>query len=156
MVFGIFKINLSRDWRVFMWESLEILDVFNILTLKKIFWKTKAFFKKQGYRFLLKVLRLKTQHFHTKCMDKSEKNEVSSVTTLFFRTFCFSLRTSYKELIWCTNYPNFHIHTFRKRWSFTVSMVKYPITIKHSDLNSQEPVSLNSLINENLTKVTKA
>ena len=28
------------------------------------------------------------------------KNGVLPVTTLFFRKFCFSLRTSYKELIW--------------------------------------------------------
>ena len=32
--------------------------------------------------------------------------------------FCFSKRTSYDELIWCTNYPNVHIHAFCKRWSF--------------------------------------
>ena len=46
------------------------------------------------------------------------KNRVSSVTTLFFQKFCFSLRISYKELIWCTNHPNVHIHTFVKCWSF--------------------------------------
>ena len=28
------------------------------------------------------------------------------------------LRNSYKELIWCINHPNVHIHTFRKGWSF--------------------------------------
>ena len=32
--------------------------------------------------------------------------------------FCFSFRTSYKELIWCTNDPNAYIPTFCKRWSF--------------------------------------
>ena len=45
-------------------------------------------------------------------------NGVLPVTTLLFWKFCFGLRTSYKELTWCTNYPNVHIHTFRKRWSF--------------------------------------
>ena len=30
----------------------------------------------------------------------------------------FSLRTSYKKLLWCTNDPNLHLHTFRKCWSF--------------------------------------
>ena len=35
-----------------------------------------------------------------------------------FWIFFFSIRTSYKELIWSTNYPNVHIHTFRKCWSF--------------------------------------
>ena len=46
------------------------------------------------------------------------KNGVFPVTTLFFWKLCFSSRTSYKELIWCTNDPNVHIHTFRKRWSY--------------------------------------
>ena len=36
----------------------------------------------------------------------------------FFREFCFSLRTSLKELIWCINDPNVHIRTFCKRRSF--------------------------------------
>ena len=46
------------------------------------------------------------------------KNRVLPVTALFFWRFCFSLRTFYKELIWCTNDPNAHIYTFCKRWSF--------------------------------------
>ena len=33
------------------------------------------------------------------------KSGVSPVTTLVFRKFCFSLRTSYKEMIWCTKHP---------------------------------------------------
>ena len=47
-------------------------------------------------------------------MDLSQKNGVFSVTTLFFWKFCSSLRTSHKELIWCTNEPNTHIRTFFK------------------------------------------
>ena len=46
------------------------------------------------------------------------RNGVLLVTTVFFWKFCFSLRTFFKELIWCTNYPNVHTHAFRKRWSF--------------------------------------
>ena len=38
--------------------------------------------------------------------------------TLFFWKFYFSVKTSYQELIWCTNYPNAHIPTFCKCWSF--------------------------------------
>ena len=41
------------------------------------------------------------------------KNGVSPVTTLSFRKLFFSLRTSYKELIWCNNHLDVHIHTFR-------------------------------------------
>ena len=43
---------------------------------------------------------------------------VLPVSTLFFWKFCFSFRTSYKELIWCTNDPNVHIPTFCKCCSF--------------------------------------
>ena len=52
------------------------------------------------------------------------------VTTSFFKKFSFSVRDSYKELTWCINYLNVHIHTFCKGWSFfrgcflTVSILK--------------------------------
>ena len=64
--------------------------------------------------FQLKVLRLKTQHFHTKLLSQKPvlrqkecgvqngpitRNGVLPVTTLFFRKFCFSLTILYKELI---------------------------------------------------------
>ena len=47
-----------------------------------------------------------------------QKNGILPVTTLFFKKICFTLRTSYKELICCTNNPNTHICAFCKRWSF--------------------------------------
>ena len=31
-----------RDRYVFMWQSVEILNVFNTVTLKQIFWETKT------------------------------------------------------------------------------------------------------------------
>ena len=45
-------------------------------------------------------------------------NGVLPVTSLFFRKFCFSLKTFYKEVIWCTNYPNAYICSFCKHCSF--------------------------------------
>ena len=48
------------------------------------------------------------------------KNGVFPVSTLFFKKFCFSLRTFYKELNFCTSYPNVNIQIFRKQWSFTL------------------------------------
>ena len=45
-------------------------------------------------------------------MNLSERTEFLPVTALFFSKFCFSLRTSYKELIYCTKNPNAHICTF--------------------------------------------
>ena len=45
------------------------------------------------------------------------KNGVLPVTTLFFWKFCFSFRTSYKVLIWCTN-------QITVRYFFPVSILK--------------------------------
>ena len=50
-VLGTFKLALGLgDRYIFMWQSLEILNVFTTLTLKQIFWKTKTFLKKLQYR----------------------------------------------------------------------------------------------------------
>ena len=48
----------------------------------------------------------------------SKNKIVLPITALFFRTFCFSLRNSYKELIRCTNHKNVHNHTICRRQSF--------------------------------------
>ena len=82
------------------------------LTLKWIFGKkNKPFSENWSTAFQLKVLRLKTPHFHAKLLCQKPmfkeiecglqngpiiKNEILPVTSLFFRKFCFSLRTSYK------------------------------------------------------------
>ena len=116
-----------------MWQSVEILNVFSTLTLKQIFWQTKNFFKKLEYRFLVESTKIENASFSykttileaniktKKCWVQNRpttKNGVLPVTTLFFWKFCFSLRTFYKELIWCTNDLNVHIPTFLKRKSF--------------------------------------
>ena len=45
MVQGILKIALRLgDQQVFMWQSVEILNVFNALTSKQIFQKTEVAF----------------------------------------------------------------------------------------------------------------
>ena len=59
--------------------------------------------------------------------------EWSFASNYFFRKFYFSLRTFYKELIWCINDPNAYMRTFSKRWFFTwrcfflVSILQYPL-----------------------------
>ena len=40
------------------------------LTLKQVFRKTETFLKKLEYRFKLRVIRLKAQHFHKKLLCK--------------------------------------------------------------------------------------
>ena len=52
----------------------------------------------------------------TKCIYHKERRFTSNC--FFEREFCFSLATSYKALIWCTNDPNGYIRTFCKQWGF--------------------------------------
>ena len=120
-----------------MWQSVEILSVFNTLTFKQIFWKTKAFFKKLEYSFFVESTKIENALFPYKTGISDTRmvstkwtyhKELLPVTTLFFWNFCFSLRTSYKELIWRPNHPNVHIRIFCKRWSF-IWRCFFPVSI---------------------------
>ena len=46
-----------------MWQSVEILNIFNTLTLKQISWKTKTFFKKLEYGFLIESTKIENVSF---------------------------------------------------------------------------------------------
>ena len=120
---GIFKLALRlRDRHVFMRKSVENLNVFNTLTLKQTFWKSKAFFRKLEYRFLVESTKIEKASFpfktaisesnvktnrmaSTKWTYHKEQSFASNYS-IFFESFCFSLRTSSKELIWCANDPD--------------------------------------------------
>ena len=41
-----------------MWQSVKVSNIFNTLTLKQIFWKTKTFLKKLEYRFLVETTEI--------------------------------------------------------------------------------------------------
>ena len=75
------------------------------------------------------------------------KNGVLPVSILFFWEFSFSLRTSYKELIWCTNIPNAHIRIFSKHGNF-IGRCFFPLSILNNVAgckilqNSQEKTSV--------------
>ena len=116
----------------FMWQSLKVSNVFNTLTLKQIFWKTKTFFKKLEYRFLVETTKIENTSFPFKTALSKANVKANRMATakwtyhrewsfaskyLIFLENCSSLRTSHKELIWCTNDPNINIRIFCKRWS---------------------------------------
>ena len=61
-------------------------------------------------------------------MNISQRVEFCQELIYFFWKICFSFRTSWKELIWCTNDPNVHICIFCKRWSFTLGWF-FPVSI---------------------------
>ena len=61
---GFSKFLRLRDRHVFMRQSQKVLNVFNILTLKVTFWKTKTFFqKKLEYRFLVESTKIENASF---------------------------------------------------------------------------------------------
>ena len=87
-------------------------------------------FQKTGVPFF----RLRTHHFNTKLLYQKpvlrqikwwastkwtyHKERSFASNHFIFLNFFSSLRTSFKELNWCTNDPDTHIPTFRKLWSF--------------------------------------
>ena len=126
-----------------MWQSVKTLNVFNGLTFKQIFWKTKIFFKKLDHCFLVESTKFENASFPCETgISKANVKTNKMVTTrwtyhkepsfasnyFIFWKFCFSLRTFYTELICCTNNPNDHIWPFCKRWSF-IWRCFFPVSI---------------------------
>ena len=129
-----------------MWQSVKVSNVFNTLTLKQIFWKTKTFFKKLEYHFLVESTKIENASFPYKTAISEANVKTNKMVTVkwtyqkersfasnyfIFWKFCFSLRTCYKELICCTSNPNAHICTFCKRWSF-IWRCFFPVSILNS------------------------
>ena len=46
-----------------MWQSVKVSNIFNTLTLKQIFWKTKTFLKKLEYSFLVEATKIENTSF---------------------------------------------------------------------------------------------
>ena len=89
----------------------------NFLKNENVFKKTGSLFR---YETALSEANVKKNEMgSTKWTYQKKGSFASNSLFLFcFWKFCFSLKTSYKELIWCINNLNIHIHTFCKRWNF--------------------------------------
>ena len=135
---GIFKIALRLRDGIFLCGNQWKFWIFSV-TVKQIFWKTKTFSKKLVYHFLVESTKIenvshpyKTANGKTNRMLSTKwnyhKERSFASNYFFFWKFCFSLITSYKKLVWCTNDPNVHIHTFCKRWSFILRCF-FPVSI---------------------------
>ena len=126
-----------------MWQTLEFLSVFTTLSLKLIFWKTETFSKNWSTAFLVQSTKIEIAIFSHKTVlpeANVETNRTRSTEWTYYKGRCFasnyfiflkvffSLGTFSKELIRCTNYPNAHSHTFRKRWRF-IWRCFFPVSI---------------------------
>ena len=65
MVQGIFKITLRLRDRCVR-QSVKVSNVFNTLTSKQIFWKTKNLFQNLEYRFLVEATKIENTSFSSK------------------------------------------------------------------------------------------
>ena len=127
---------------------MEIVNVFNTLTLKQIFWKTETFFKNSflvestnienasfPYKTAISEASVKTNRMVSTNLTYRKERCVASNYFIFWK-FCSILSTSYKELIWCTNDPDIHIRTFCKRWSFIWRAFSLWVSLKISHIFS--------------------
>ena len=66
-----------------MWRSVKILNILNIsaLTLKQIFQKTKTFFKKLEYRFLVERNKIEKASFPYKTAISEANDKTNSMVT---------------------------------------------------------------------------
>ena len=115
MVLGIFKIALRlRHRHVVMWQSVKVSNVFNPLPLKQIFWKTKTFFKKLEYRFLVETTEIENTSFPFKTALSEANVKTNRMATTKW--------TYHKEWSFASNYlifleNLFQFYNFLKRVS---------------------------------------
>ena len=82
-----------RDRHVFIRQSVEILNIFNTITLKQTFWKTKAFFRKLEHRFLVESTKTENASFPYKTVISEaniKTNGMVSAKWTFHEERCFS------------------------------------------------------------------
>ena len=126
------------------------MNVFNTLTLQRIFKKTKIFFQKLEYRFLVEATKIVNQHFHKKrpCQKSIlgqiewrvqhgpiTKNGVLPVTTLFFWKFCFSLKSLLYRFDLSYQPPKFS-YSYYNRWSLIWGCF-FPVSILNIEVGYQ-------------------
>ena len=70
-----------RDRHAFMGQSVKILNVFNTLTLKHVFWKTKVFFKKLEYLFLVESSEFENASFPYKSTISEANVKTNTMVT---------------------------------------------------------------------------
>ena len=94
MVLGIFKIALRlRDRHVFMQQSVKVSNVFNTLTFKQIFWKTKTFSKKLEYVFLVETTEIENTPFPFKTAlseTNVKTNRMATIKWIYHKAWIFA------------------------------------------------------------------
>ena len=90
-VLEIFKMDFClRDRHIFIWQSLQILNIFITLTLKQVFWKKENFKEKLVHRFFVESTTTENPKTYVKTDRMENKKWIYPkklnlpLTTLFF------------------------------------------------------------------------
>ena len=113
-----------------MWQWVEILNLFKKLEWRFLVESTKFENASLPLKSAISEANVKTNWMVTTKWIYHKEGSFASKYFIFLK-FCFNLRTSYKESIWCTNDPNTHIRTFCKRWSLILGC-SFPVSILKS------------------------
>ena len=121
---GIFKITLRfRDRYVFMWQSVKRSSVFNTLTFKQVFWKTKIFFIKLEYRFLFETTKIENKSF----LFKTALSEANVKTNRMATTkWTYNKEWSFSSNCFIFLENLFYFYNLLKRVSFMYQRIKWP------------------------------
>ena len=120
-----------------MRRSVKILNIFNTLTLKQIFQKTKTFFKKLEYRFLVERTKIEKASFPYKtAISEAIVKTIRMVTTklayhrersftsnyFIFLKFLFQ----FKNFLWIID---FMYQQPKRPYSYFFSALKFYLTV---------------------------
>ena len=105
---------------------MKVSNVFNTLTLKQIFWKTKTFFKKLEYRFLVETTEIENTSFPFKTALSETNIKTNRMATTKW--------TYHKEWGFASNYLIFFGNSFPvleplKKSSFDVTATQMSIFV---------------------------
>ena len=122
---------------------MKVSNVFNSLTLKQIFWKTKAFFKKLEYRFLVETTKIENTSFPFKTALSEASVKTNRMVTIkwthskewsfasnyfiFLENF-FQLKNFFKRVNLMYQRPKCPYSFFRKCWSLILESFS-PVSI---------------------------
>ena len=76
-----------------MWQSLKIFNVFKAVSLKQVLWKTKTFFEKWEYRFLVESTKIENASPpHKAAMSKAnvKTNRLGSTKWSYHKEWSFA------------------------------------------------------------------
>ena len=76
-----------------MWQLVKVSNVFNTLTSKQIFWKTKIFLKKLEYPFLVETTKIENALFPFKtALPKAnvKTNRMATTKRIYLKEWSFA------------------------------------------------------------------